>query len=185
MTAFCTTGGIRGGRIKMEKFHPRSFNMGFSREVFEVTGGFSNMRFGEDIDISFRIIQKGFQTYFLHDVFVYHKRRTTLTNFFKQIKNSGFARIQLYKKHPKSLKIVHLLPLFFIVVNMGLLLLGVLYNTYFLIPLMLYTLVIILESTIKSKSVAVGMLSVLTSYTQILAYAFGFFSACIKYKSIQ
>ena len=57
MTSLFTTGGIRGGGKSVEKFHPRSFNMGYSREVYEKTGGFSNLRFGEDIDLSIRIVK--------------------------------------------------------------------------------------------------------------------------------
>ena len=38
MTSFLTTGGIRGGKISLEKFTPRTFNMGFSRQVFQSVG---------------------------------------------------------------------------------------------------------------------------------------------------
>ncbi|MDE6309915.1 MAG: glycosyltransferase family 2 protein, partial [Muribaculaceae bacterium] len=49
MTSFLTTGGIRGGKVSMEKFTPRTFNMGFSRKVYDQVGGFREM-FSEDID---------------------------------------------------------------------------------------------------------------------------------------
>ena len=39
MTSFFTTGGIRGGKKKLDKFYPRSFNMGIRREVYEQLGG--------------------------------------------------------------------------------------------------------------------------------------------------
>ncbi|MBS7317220.1 MAG: glycosyltransferase, partial [Bacteroidales bacterium] len=55
MTSFFTTGGIRGGRRKLDKFYPRSFNMGVKKDLFKRLGGFSKMRFGEDIDLSIRI----------------------------------------------------------------------------------------------------------------------------------
>jgi hypothetical protein len=35
MTSFLTTGGIRGGSEKIDKFQPRGFNMGISRKAFE------------------------------------------------------------------------------------------------------------------------------------------------------
>ena len=113
MTSFFTTGGIRGGKKKMAKFYPRSFNMGIRREVYEALGGFSKMRFGEDIDFSIRIFKGGYTCRLFPDAWVYHKRRTDLKKFFKQVHNSGIARINLYKKYPDSLKLVHLLPAVF------------------------------------------------------------------------
>ena len=110
MTSFFTTGGIRGGKKKMDKFYPRSFNMGVRREVYETLGGFSRMRFGEDIDFSIRIFKGGYACRLFPGAWVYHKRRTDLKKFFKQVHNSGIARINLYKKYPESLKTVHLLP---------------------------------------------------------------------------
>ena len=35
MTSFFTTGGIRGGKKKMDKFYPRSFNMGIRKSTYE------------------------------------------------------------------------------------------------------------------------------------------------------
>ncbi|MBP5397993.1 MAG: glycosyltransferase [Bacteroidales bacterium] len=113
MTSFFTTGGIRGGGEKMEKFHPRSFNMGISRKAFEAVGGFSGMRYGEDIDLSIRLIQSGYKTVLLKDAWVCHKRRTDMRAFFRQVYHSGKARIALEKRHPHSLKAVHTLPALF------------------------------------------------------------------------
>ena len=110
MTSFFTTGGIRGGKKKMDKFYPRSFNMGVRREVYQALGGFSRMRFGEDIDFSIRIFKGGYTCRLFPGAWVYHKRRTDFRKFFKQVHNSGIARINLYKKYPESLKLVHLLP---------------------------------------------------------------------------
>ena len=59
MTSFFTTGGIRGGKKKLDKFYPRSFNMGVRRDVYNQLEGFSKMRFGEDIDFSIRIFKAG------------------------------------------------------------------------------------------------------------------------------
>ncbi|MCR5456395.1 MAG: glycosyltransferase, partial [Bacteroidales bacterium] len=100
MTSIISTGGIRGASEKAGKFHPRSFNMGFSRKVFEATGGFSTMRFGEDIDMTLRIIEGGFTTQLIKEAFVYHKRRTDFRKFFRQVFNSGCARINLNMRHP-------------------------------------------------------------------------------------
>lgn len=115
MTSFFTTGGIRGGKKKMDKFYPRSFNMGIRSEVYRALGGFSKMRFGEDIDFSIRIFKGGYSCRLFPEAWVWHKRRTDLKKFFKQVHNSGIARINLYKKYPESLKAVHLLPMIFTV----------------------------------------------------------------------
>lgn len=126
MTSFFTTGGIRGGKKKMDKFYPRSFNMGVRREVYQALGGFSDMRFGEDIDFSIRIFKSGCTCRLFPGAWVYHKRRTDLKKFFKQVHNSGIARINLYKKYPDSLKAVHLLPAVFTLGTFLLLLLALL-----------------------------------------------------------
>ena len=115
MTSFFTTGGIRGGKKKMDKFYPRSFNMGVRREVYLALEGFSKMRFGEDIDFSTRIFKGGYSCRLFPEAWVWHKRRTDLKKFFKQVHNSGIARINLTKRHPGTLKAVHLLPAVFTV----------------------------------------------------------------------
>ena len=116
MTSFFTTGGIRGSKKKkLDKFYPRSFNMGVRAEVYRRLGGFSKMRFGEDIDFSIRIFKAGCSCRLFPDAWVWHKRRTDMKKFFKQVHNSGIARINLYKKYPESLKLVHLLPMVFTV----------------------------------------------------------------------
>lgn len=118
MTSFFTTGGIRGGKKKMDKFYPRSFNMGIRAELYQRLGGFSAMRFGEDIDFSIRIFKSGASCRLFPEAWVWHKRRTDMKKFFKQVHNSGIARINLHKRHPGSMKLVHLLPAIF-TVGMG------------------------------------------------------------------
>ena len=115
MTSFSTTGGIRGQKNNRKNVHPRSFNMGFSKKVFEFTEGFRGLRFGEDIDMSIRIMEAGFDTCLLPEAYVYHKRRTSFRKFFKQVYNSGMARINLFRLHPQSLKLVHFLPSVFVI----------------------------------------------------------------------
>lgn len=180
MTSFLTTGGIRGGGEKLDKFYPRSFNMGYSREVFDKTGGFSGMRFGEDIDMSIRIIKSGFKTELIKEAYVYHKRRTNFRAFFKQVFNSGIARINLYKRHPDSLKIVHTFPSIFLIGVVLIILLSMLASPYFLTPLLLYTLLICIDSSIRNKSVPVGFVSILACYIQLCAYGAGFLSGYWK-----
>jgi glycosyltransferase involved in cell wall biosynthesis len=187
MTSFFTTGGIRGGGEKLEKFMPRSFNMGFSREVFEKTGGFPTVRFakakaaGEDLDLSIQIVKFGFKTRLIKEAFVYHKRRTSLKQFYNQVFNFGFARISVSKRHPESLKLVHFAPSVFTLGIVGVMVLSVFWSMYFWLPVMLHILMLFLHSTIKNRSIHVGLLSILTSYIQLLGYGSGFITAIWKH----
>jgi len=177
MTSLFTTGGIRGKSEKFAKFHPRSFNMGFSTKVLKATKGFSNMRFGEDIDMSIRILQNGFQTKLIKEAFVYHKRRSNLKRFFKQVFNSGIARINLYKKHPDSLKLLHWLPSVFIMGLFALFVLSVFVSIYFLLFIVLHMLLLWVDSSVRNKSFVVGFLSIIASYVQLSGYGLGFLLA--------
>ena len=179
MTSFFTTGGIRGGKKKMDKFYPRSFNMGVRRQVYDVLGGFSKMRFGEDIDFSIRIFQGGYKCRLFTGAWVYHKRRTDLKKFFKQVHNSGIARINLYKKYPESLKIVHLLPAVF-TLGVVLLLLGTPLCLYSLTPIVLYALLVCLDSTLQNHSFRIGVYSITASFIQLIGYGTGFWRAWWK-----
>ena len=192
MTAFLTTGGIRGGRKKMDKFYPRSFNMGVRRSAYMQLGGFSKMRFGEDIDFSIRIFKAGLRCRLFPEAWVWHKRRTDFRKFFRQVYNSGIARINLYKKYPESLKLVHLLPLVFTlgVIFLGMtalsgvvaLLLGCTMLGEWLIicglsPLLLYTVALFAGAFVKFGSLHIAFLSVAAAFTQLMGYGFGFLQA--------
>ena len=110
MTSFLTTGGIRGGKRKLDRYYPRSFNMGIRKTAFDDTGGFSALRFGEDLDLSMRLMSAGYRASLFREAWVYHKRRTDLKKFFKQVYNSGMARVVLNRLHPGTMKLLHLLP---------------------------------------------------------------------------
>ena len=176
MTSFFTTGGIRGGKKKMDKFYPRSFNMGIKSEVYRKLGGFSDMRFGEDIDFSIRIIKGKYDCRLFPDAWVYHKRRTDLKKFFKQVHNSGIARINLYKKYPDSLKLVHLLPALF-TVGVVLLLLVSTVCPYALTLLPAYALALFVDASLRNKSLCVGIYAVAASFVQLMGYGTGFLRA--------
>ncbi len=175
MTSFFTTGGIRGGKRKIDKFYPRSFNMGIKKTVFESLGGFSLMRFGEDIDFSIRIYQAGYKVQLFPEAFVYHKRRTDFKKFFKQIYNSGIARINLYKKYPDSLKAVHFFPTLFTLFFIFSLLISY-YFPYGIILILCYLAIIFIDASIKNKSLRTGSLSVIASFVQLTGYGCGFLS---------
>ena len=181
MTSLFTTGGIRGSKKSVERFHPRSFNMGFSRDVYEKTSGFSKMRFGEDIDLSIRIFDLGFSVKLIQDCFVYHKRRTDFFKFFKQVFNSGIARINLYKRHPKSLKLVHFFPAAFVVYQL-LSIPHAIYHREFwvLYPTLIYLVLIFSDATRMAKNPWVGLLSVWATVVQLFGYGLGFIKGFIK-----
>lgn len=175
MTSFFTTGGIRGGKQGLEKFSPRTFNMGFSREVYKKVGGFKDM-FGEDIDLSTRIRNARFSIALIREVFVYHKRRVSFRSFFKQVKVFGMARVSLYQLHPESLKIVHLFPAAF-VIGCTFLLISSLFCPYALLPIALWAGLLFIESLIKNKSIKIALLSVVAGFIQISGYGIGFLKA--------
>ena len=179
MTSFFTTGGIRGGKKKMDKFYPRSFNMGIKADVYRALGGFSKMRFGEDIDFSIRIFKGGYRCRLFPEAWVWHKRRTDLKKFFKQVHNSGIARINLYKKYPESLKLVHLLPAVF-TVGVMLVLLCSLICPWSLLLLAFFALVILLDSSVQNKSLKIGIISVAAAFIQLTGYGTGFLRAWWK-----
>jgi glycosyltransferase involved in cell wall biosynthesis len=177
MTSLLTTGGIRGNRRSMEKFHPRSFNMGISRPVFEQLNGFAPMRFGEDVDFSMRIMEAGCSTRLIGDAYVYHKRRTDFRKFFKQVHNSGIARINLGKKHPGSTRLVHTLPSIFTLGSIFLVFSGIFWHPVFFIPLILYLLAVFIDGTFREGSAWVGILAVIAVITQLTGYGSGFIKA--------
>lgn len=135
MTSFFTTGGIRGGDKKLDKFYPRSFNLGIRRDVYETLGGFAPMRYGEDIDLSTRIFKGGYSCRLFPEAFVYHKRRVKFSSFFRQVKHSGNARIVLKKKYPDTFKLVHLLPAAFVCGNILMVLLAIFWSWLWLLPI--------------------------------------------------
>jgi len=179
MTSFFTTGGIRGGKAKLDKFYPRSFNMGIRRDVYLKLEGFTKMRFGEDIDFSYRIVEAGYMPRLFPEAWVWHKRRTDFRKFFRQVYNSGIARINLEKRHPGTMKLVHLLPTVFTLGVIGLLLITFIF-TYACVPIILYSAIIFIDSSIKNKSLWVGLLSIPAAFVQLMGYGFGFIESWWK-----
>lgn len=189
MTSFFTTGGIRGGKKKLDKFYPRSFNMGIRADVFKAVHGFNTaLRFGEDIDFSTRVIKGGYKTRLFPTAWVWHKRRTDFRKFFKQVCNSGIARITLYLLYPDTLKAVHLLPAVFTAGTVACLLAALLLGVFAcglwwvlpLLPLLLFALIIGADSTIRNKSLRVGLLSIPAAFIQLTGYGSGFLKAWWK-----
>lgn len=177
MTSPLTTGGIRGNKRHIGAFHPRSFNMGVSRKVWETVGGFLLTRLGEDIEYSIRIQEAGFKTALVPDAFVYHKRRTDFKQFYKQLHFFGRARINIYRHFPSELKLVHFFPAAF-VFFIGLLLVINIFSltiaSFGNALLFIYTALLFIHALIKTKDLQVTVLSVIASYIQLIAYGMGF-----------
>ena len=182
MTSFLTTGGIRGGKKLIGKFYPRSFNMGISRKVFEKTGGFpiTRMHPGEDMIFSIEIIKKGFSTKLLTEAFVYHKRRTNFPKFFKQVFGFGKTRFLISLLYPDTFNIFFLVPSAFLIGSTGLVILSIFFHYLFLSPFILFILLILSDSLIKTKSIKTSILSVIASFYQLYGYGYGFITAVWK-----
>ncbi|PRD55920.1 glycosyltransferase [Sphingobacterium gobiense] len=190
MTSPFTTGGIRGNKQHVGQFHPRSFNMGISREVYEQTQGFKLSRRSEDIEFSIRMIQRGYRVGLIPEAFVYHKRRVTFGQFFKQTYGFGKGRIDIYKLFPNELKLIHALPALFVVGLAGLMLLNLLnWGSGGQIPglpilcgigniiLLIYTLLLALHAWLNTKRIRVAGLGIVAAYIQLIAYGLGFLSS--------
>lgn len=184
MTSLFTTGGIRGNKKHVGIFHPRSFNMGIKRQVFEQTGGYNLPQKGEDIEFSIRIIENGFKTGLIEEAFVYHKRRTTFRQFFRQLHFFGTARINVFRLYKSELKLVHFFPSVF--------LLGFILSVCltFLIPILgllglglyaVYSLLILVDAQMKTRSFKVSVLALFAAWIQLSAYGIGLLKEATTY----
>lgn len=179
MTSFLTTGGIRGGKISMERFTPRTFNMGFSRRVYDTVGGFREM-FSEDIDMSTRIRNAGFSITLFTNTPVYHKRRVDFKKFFRQVYVFGMSRITLHLLYPGSLKIVHTLPAVAVIIGLLLGVLALVISPWFLLPLALYLIALFCTALVAMRRVKLALLAVPASFIQITGYGCGFIRAFVS-----
>ena len=178
MTAFLTTGGIRGGKVQLEKFVPRSFNMGYSRKVWQQVGGFREM-FSEDIDMSTRIRQAGFSIRLIREAFVYHKRRVDFSKFARQTYVFGMSRITLKLLYPQSLKPVHCLPAVFVLGVAAMVILALFWRWWAIMPLVVYLLAIWLSALASTRNLVVATLAIPASCIQLGAYGTGFLKAFV------
>ncbi|WP_369048865.1 glycosyltransferase family 2 protein [Tenacibaculum sp. UWU-22] len=181
MTSVLTTGGIRGKKKSVGKFQPRSFNFGLSKTAFEKVKGFSNMKTGEDIDLTFRLITNGFKTQLIDKAFVYHKRKSTLKQFFKQTFSFGTARPILNKKYPKTAKLTYWFPSLFSI-GLDIAIIAAFFSYWYLLAFYgVYFLCVFFDSLFQNKNLKVAFLSIITTLTQFYGYGIGFIqSQCSK-----
>ena len=174
MTSVLTTGGIRGKKKAVGKFQPRSFNLGVSKQAFDATQGFSAMKAGEDIDFTFRLWNLGYDSQLIAEAFVYHKRRSTIKQFFKQTFAFGTARPILNKKYPQTAKLTYWFPSVFIL-GFDVSILTAIFGYWQLLAFYgAYFLAIFIDSLFQNKNISVAFLSMLTSFTQFIGYGLGF-----------
>jgi len=180
MTSFWTTGGIRGGKKSVGKFQPRSFNMGISKDAFEVTGGFRNIHPGEDPDLSFRIWKKGFETRLFPKALVFHKRRINWSSFFNQVIKFGMVRPILNKWHPNTAKITYWFPSLFCLFFFIALLSAILFKSPWLLYAYVgYMIMICLGALVQTKKIGVALLAPIALIIQFAGYGYGFLKSTV------
>lgn len=184
MSSVLTTGGIRGAIESLDRFYPRSYNLGVRNSVFFSLGGFSTMRFGEDLDFSMRLLKKGYSTELIREAFVFHKRRNNFHSFFKQVYNSGIARINLEIRHKGSLKAVHWLPSLFVIGHVAILALAF-YNPLFLLLLLVVPGILFFHALYETKELKTALWAIPAAFTQSFGYGLGFLEAFISRKMLK
>jgi glycosyltransferase involved in cell wall biosynthesis len=189
MTSFLTTGGMRGhSKKRLAKFYPRSFNMGIRREIHAKLGGMGKLRHGQDIEFSRRIVASGAKVIHIPAAVVYHKRRTSLRKFFRQMFNWGVARINLTILDQGNLEPLHFMPAIAAVGYTFLTVLTLLTGLFFEIWLGITGLVFLLcgfifiDSARRYRSLRVGWLAPVFAVCQIFAYGYGFFYNYVRRK---
>ncbi len=182
MTSFLTTGGIRGGSEKLDKFQPRSFNMGLSKNAFEASGGFGNIHPGEDPDLSIRLWKMGYETRLIASAFVYHKRRIDWQKFYKQVNKFGKARPILDKWYPEYSKLTFWAPSIFILGFIIAIICVAAGFPYLLYGFELYFILIFVTAALQSKSISIGFFSLIAVAVQFYGYGTGFLKSFINVK---
>ncbi len=178
MSSVLTTGGIRGAREKLDIFYPRSYNLGVRKSVFMAMQGFSTMRFGEDLDFSMRLLEKGYSTRLIRKAFVFHKRRNNFRSFFKQIFNSGIARINLEFRHPNTIKPVHWLPALFVLGHIMLIAAAIKFPAL-LLTLLIVPAIIFAHALSVTKEFRTSLWAVVATFVQTIGYGLGFLKALV------
>ena len=179
MTSFITTGGIRGGSEKIDKFQPRSFNMGISKKAFESSGGFGKIHPGEDPDLSIRLWQLGFETKLFPKAYVYHKRRIDWAKFYKQVNKFGKARPILNEWYPKYSKITFYFPTLFLLGFLLSIATAFFKNYILLVVFTTYIEILFIVALLQTKSLKIGLLSVLATLIQFYGYGIGFLKSLV------
>ena len=179
MTSVITTGGIRGNKTSLDKFQPRSFNMGLSKKAFNATKGFGNIHPGEDPDLSIRLWDLGFNTMLIPEAYVYHKRRISWSKFYKQVNKFGSVRPILNTWHPQTKKVTYWFPTFFTIGVIVAIILAILNLTLPLYLVLFYYSLVFLLAFIKTKNIVIAFQSILAVSIQFFGYGYGFLKSTL------
>jgi GT2 family glycosyltransferase len=179
MTSFITTGGIRGHNNAINKFQPRSFNMGLSKDAFEATGGFGSIHPGEDPDLSIRLTKLNFKTRLIPEAYVYHKRRISWPKFYQQVYKFGMVRQILNKWHPETKRATYWFPTFFCLGVMVSLVLLILEITLPIKFFGIYFVLCFILAFVSSKNIIVAFLSIIAIVIQFFGYGYGFLKSTL------
>lgn len=179
MTSFWTTGGIRGGKKSVDRFQPRSFNMGISKEAFETVGGYGNIHPGEDPDLTIRIWKKGYTTKLIPEAYVYHKRRIDWSKFYVQVNKFGMVRPILNKWHPETVKLTYWFPSLFCIALIIAILFLLIGSVWPIFIVGIYFLLLFIDALVKTKSVSIALLALFATGVQFLGYGYGFLKSTL------
>lgn len=182
MTSFLTTGGIRGGKKTVNKFQPRSFNMGISKEAFASVGGYGTIHPGEDPDLTIRIWNKGYETKLISEAFVFHKRRIDWNKFYIQVHKFGLVRPILNVWHPETRKLTYWFPTLFCLGFLVAVICGVFGIWMPLAGYGIYFILLGIDALLKTKDLTVTFLALIATGVQFLGYGYGFLKSTIYLK---
>ncbi|MCD6331654.1 MAG: glycosyltransferase [Bacteroidales bacterium] len=187
MTSFLTTGGIRGGKKQVDRYYPRSFNMGISRKAMQLVGGFpvTRMHPGEDMVFTIELMRQGVTTRCIYDAYVFHKRRTTYRNFFRQVFGFGKTRYLISGVYPDTFKFYYLFPAGAVISGAVLLIFGMLFDWLFLTPVVLFAWVLIIDASFRHRSLVTGLLSCWAAFIQITGYGLGYLDSWCRVTLLQ
>lgn len=185
MTSLLTTGGIRGRKQALNKFQPRSFNMGLSKKAFEASGGFNNINPGEDPDLSLRLLKLGFETTLIPNAVVFHKRRINWEKFYRQVHKFGLVRPILNLWHPGSGKITYWFPSLFMIGLLFAIVLFLLGVSIFLLCYLSYFIIVGFDAGIKNRSLNIGLAAIIATFIQFSGYGYGFLKSIWKLRFLK
>ncbi len=180
MTSFITTGGIRGKKKQVDKFQPRSFNMGFRKVIYDKIGGFTTLHPGEDPDLSYRMMDAGFTTGLIPDAKVFHKRRIDFGKFWTQVYKFGFVRNVLMKWHPHTKKFIYAFPTLFLFGFLGSVIFSLIFSPLFMLPLALLITIIFFDALLNTKNIKIAFMAIVASFIQLLGYGWGFLKGYVN-----
>jgi len=137
---------------------------------------------GQDAELDLRLIQKGYKILFTPETKVYHFKRSTLKDLFRQMYRYGIARAKMIKKHPKTLKIYHLIGAVFVLGIVGITLLTLFQIISLLIVLglvILYLFAAIMSTALVTKYILSVLASPVFTFLIHSGYGLGFLRGLI------